>query len=442
MSKRNEDSIERFFRKAASQHDSSHMERDWQKMEKLLDDEANKVAATKFHNMKRGFLTGTVVTGIVAIIYFLSTQQHPETRLLTDGSLVQKQAVASAEAPVLEQKENQATATLFSESNVEQNNNAVVSRSNEEVTAKPRIGRQPQQNSFEIGQQDVLLNANISEEKAVLRNEGAVENQSNVSSDKTFENERLVHNASSVVEEEKKSEEEKLVKEEEPETLTEEKQQEEKEESKPGFSRWIVSLNVAPDFSTTALNGYTTPGGAFGISIGFNILRRLSITSGIIRTTKKYVGYGSEYQPPKGYWKYKTNGVVPDEITGNCAILEVPLTVQYDVKQSTRNRIFIAAGISSYRMLSEAYHYEFEQPNPGASNNWSSSEPSSYLFSIGHLSAGYERMITPRISLGVEPFLKVPFAGIGWTDIRLYTTGAYFNLRYRFSKNLEHVSKN
>src|SRR5689334_11452448 len=127
MSKRNEDSIERFFRKAASQHDSSYMERDWQKMEKLLDDEANKVAAVKFQNMKRGFLTGSVVTGIVAIIYFLmSTQQHPESRLLTDGSLVQKQAVASAEAPTEERKENQATASLFSESDSKQNTDAII----------------------------------------------------------------------------------------------------------------------------------------------------------------------------------------------------------------------------------------------------------------------------------------------------------------------------
>src|SRR5690349_20188534 len=100
MSKKNDDSIESFFRKAVAQQDNSYMDRDWQKMEKLLDAEAAKLTVLKLQRIKRGILTGTVLTGIITLVYFLVlNQQHPESRLLTDGSLMQKQAVERAEAP-------------------------------------------------------------------------------------------------------------------------------------------------------------------------------------------------------------------------------------------------------------------------------------------------------------------------------------------------------
>jgi hypothetical protein len=152
--------------------------------------------------------------------------------------------------------------------------------------------------------------------------------------------------------------------------------------------------------------------------------------AGATKSLKRYEGYGEEYSPPEGYWQNRTNGVVPDEVEGKCGIIEVPLMIQYDVQQKSKSRVFVSAGVSSYFMRSEHYQYTFNEPNPGAANSWTAREPTNYLFKIGHLSAGYDRLIGKKFTIGIEPFLKVPFEGIGWTNINLYSTGASINLRY------------
>jgi hypothetical protein len=200
-----------------------------------------------------------------------------------------------------------------------------------------------------------------------------------------------------------------------------------------GFPRFSITTLFSPDFSTTSLTKYSKPSGVFGVMVGFKISSRFTVMTGATKALKKYEGYGDEYSPPEGYWQNKTNGVIPDEVQGNCGIVEVPLIIQYDIAQRSRSRFFVSAGVSSYFMRSEHYQYSFNEPNPGAANSWTAKEPTQYLFKIGHLSAGYDRVISRHFVVGVEPFLKVPFQGIGWTDINLYSTGAYLNLRYFFS---------
>ena len=34
------------------------------------------------------------------------------------------------------------------------------------------------------------------------------------------------------------------------------------------------------------------------------------------------------------------------------------------------------------------------------------------------------------IMMGIEPYLKIPIEGIGWSDLKLYSVGASFTLRY------------
>ncbi|MBT1700960.1 hypothetical protein KK083_28970 [Fulvivirgaceae bacterium PWU4] len=204
------------------------------------------------------------------------------------------------------------------------------------------------------------------------------------------------------------------------------------EKLKPVPTRWNVALVLAPDFSSTALERYTAPGEAYGFAVGYRFLDRFTVTTGLVRSTKKYVGYGSDYQPPEGYWNRRTNGIVPDDITGKCGILEIPLAVQYAFRQREKSRMYVAAGVSSYIMLHESYRYSFDAPNPGAARGWSTSKSSRYPFAIGHVSAAYERNLSQRWAIGLEPFLKIPFAGVGWSNVDLYSTGVFVNLRYRF----------
>jgi hypothetical protein len=154
----------------------------------------------------------------------------------------------------------------------------------------------------------------------------------------------------------------------------------------------------------------------------------------MVLSNKKYVGYGNEYKPPVGYWKRNTNGIIPEEVQGTCQVLEIPLSVQYKIAKFSRSRVFITAGASSYLMLGESYHYIFESPNPGAKEGWNSSGTSSFLFSIANASVSYERDISSHLAVGLEPYIKIPMSGIGWSNLKLFSVGASITLRYSLKK--------
>lgn len=200
-----------------------------------------------------------------------------------------------------------------------------------------------------------------------------------------------------------------------------------KHESLPRLS---LLLSFAPDFSSTAYNQYTTPGRAFGAMIHYHALNRWSLSVGVIKNNKEYTGAGEDYQPPKGYWKYYTNGVIPSSIDGSCSVLEFPVMIQYTIARTGNSRWVAGAGTSSYVMLSESYRYNFEQPNPGAKEGWDSRSSSRFLFNMANITVGYERRVLPGLMIGIEPYVKVPLEEIGWSNLKLFSTGASITLRY------------
>jgi hypothetical protein len=199
-------------------------------------------------------------------------------------------------------------------------------------------------------------------------------------------------------------------------------------------ARWSMVLLFAPDFSSTGSSQFTAPGAAFGFVAHYHLRNTFSISTGLIRSHKQYWSYGNENKTPKGYWNKNTNGIIPETMYGTCNVLEIPLALQYKVAKMKKSRLFITAGLWSYLMLDESYHFTFENPNPGAKEDWYSSRPSQFLFSIANVSTGYERNILPNVAVGIEPYVKIPLTGIGWSGIKLLSMGASVTLRYSIRK--------
>jgi hypothetical protein len=195
--------------------------------------------------------------------------------------------------------------------------------------------------------------------------------------------------------------------------------------------RLSLLLSFAPDFSSTSWSRYTTPGKAFGAMVHYHIKNSWSLSVGVIKNNKRYTGEGEDYQPPKGYWKYYTNGVIPSSIEGACDIVEFPVMIQYRIASNDKNRWLAGAGTSSYLMLNESYRYTFEDPNPGAKDGWASKNSSRFLFNMINLTIGFERSVLPGLMIGVEPYVKIPVEEIGWTNLKLFSSGASVTVRYK-----------
>jgi hypothetical protein len=476
--KMDNDSMEDFFRKATSQYDQGFNEGDWQRMEKMLDEELVRSAAARLRNIRLFSISAVVLTVLGVLTYFFWLPKAIPDGQPAMGDFPGDEIVATPDAlfrndkdagslnksggslkmgkaeslrgrerkRVLEDtKGTKINATLGQHKSVAASDEldsggfAVNQgmRDSEVVNSKPRQTvdglaqvNQKDQNAVDRVSQtppltvQELSKGGLSQEQTDSQEGLSKAEDTEPPETKKVGRDQVVDSVSAVVytvdapERKDSSDRTKSV----------------KKMKRDPYGKWSFSLVAAPDFTSTARSGFTSPGDAFGIMIHYRLLSRWSISSGVLRTSKKYWGYGEEYSPPSGYWDDRTNGVVPDRIDGGCVVVEVPVTMSFNILESGRSRIFATAGFSSYMMRSEEYDYTFSDPNPGSAMGWYSDRPSTLWFGIGSLSVGYDFKATPSLSFGLEPYYRIPFEGMGWADLDLYSTGILFAVRYRFLK--------
>jgi hypothetical protein len=441
MPEHDNDRLEQFFKKAASKPDIAFNEEDWQKLEARLDAMPPDLSLAKTSGLKIASAVSLFVLFVIGTVYwsYETTTEIP---------------IAKADKEVSAEKGSPATNDVsdsFSGSNAEESNPVLDRRDGDGVMSRPETkesaSRKPAAAVINKNVLDGEVNSSAhaksvdpNNESIRLVNSGSAETQANFqpgivrrSKDQTYQD--LVQGSSATIagkikqkadgqlpgaEEEGSRKEDAIV----------------KEEYASGQTKHLVPprlsllLSLAPDFSSTSINKYTAPGGAFGAMLHYHIGNSWSVSAGVIKNQKKYTGDGEDYQPPKGYWKYYTNGVIPESIDGSCSVLEIPVMVQYTLANVGRSRFLIGAGASSYVMLNESYRYYFDQPNPGAKDGWDSKDQSRFLFNMINFTIGYERQIAPGLRLGIEPYMKIPIEEIGWSKLKLFSTGASFTLRY------------
>jgi hypothetical protein len=198
------------------------------------------------------------------------------------------------------------------------------------------------------------------------------------------------------------------------------------------FGRWALQLSLAPDWSTVGTAKRFKLGEHIGLSLEYQLLRRLSFTAGISYSNKVYVANPDEYMPYPGIWQRVPK---PDEIDAGCQVLEVPINVRYYAFASSRSRWFVSTGISSYWMLRERYQYNYNYtayPRPNGVKEVNNENR--HLFSIVNLSLGWEKSLSPYLRFQIEPYLKLPLGEVGYGKVRLVTAGVFLNLKYQFLK--------
>ena len=55
-----------------------------------------------------------------------------------------------------------------------------------------------------------------------------------------------------------------------------------------------------------------------------------------------------------------------------------------------------------------------------------------FVFGIYNFSLGYQKAIGSQWFLEIEPFIKVPLGGVGFGEVKLWSTGSFFSLKYNF----------
>lgn len=181
------------------------------------------------------------------------------------------------------------------------------------------------------------------------------------------------------------------------------------------------SIMAAPDISTTSANLSSRVSTNIGLLVTYPITNKISISTGLIYARKLYnsgavAGIGNGYR--NNSW----------EINADCRVLDIPLNMNYQVFKKQKLSVSINTGLSSYLMLNE--RYQLKNGPDGPISTVEVRNKNQHPFSVANLSVSLERKINSSLSIGLEPFIKLPLTGIGDYDARLKSTGIAVSLSF------------
>ncbi len=191
-------------------------------------------------------------------------------------------------------------------------------------------------------------------------------------------------------------------------------------------NNFSIDFSAGPDVSGIKLTQTGRIAINYGIGLGYALSSRFTLRSGFYISDKIY-------SADKGEYHTQSNGS-PDldylyNIDANCKVFEIPLIFSYNFSKSANHQWFASAGLSSYLMKKESYDYYYKYPS-GYSDykSWSISNKNQHYVSILDVSAGYVYSFNKKASLLIEPYIKMPFSGVGAGKVKLNSGGVLFTL--------------
>ena len=192
--------------------------------------------------------------------------------------------------------------------------------------------------------------------------------------------------------------------------------------------RLSIGLMGGPDLSTVGgISNFYDPGYKVGLSVEYNISKNLALSVGAIHSKVQYTASGNDYNPPGEYWSY---GELPSKTVGKCLLIDIPISLKYNVVHFDHSRLFATGGVSSYIMLNEDYRFNYNSYTTGQQQRWQEQTGTRHWMSNAVFSVGYEIDLRKHISLRVEPFIKVPVREVGWANVKLYSMGSFISVNY------------
>jgi hypothetical protein len=191
--------------------------------------------------------------------------------------------------------------------------------------------------------------------------------------------------------------------------------------------RYTLSVLAAPDINGVGSFQQSKVGTNLGLLFSAGISKKFTVSTGALYSSKPYeAGYNSYNFP------YHLNNT-PSSVTADCRMLDIPLNVNYQVYHKKQNKLSIGTGLSSYIMLHEAYTFNYNGYNAAGPSHYTVPNSGKYFFGIYNLNINYERQLNSKVGLTVQPYLKLPLAAIGYSQVRLQTTGVAVGLNWNLN---------
>lgn len=193
-----------------------------------------------------------------------------------------------------------------------------------------------------------------------------------------------------------------------------------------------VAVVAGPDFSSTSslIGGKT--GVSMGAMIAVGLTKKLSVQTGMSFGSKNYTSSAYDY----AFSNPNVNKANFSGIEAACEVVEIPLRASYNISENQKRSIELNAGLSSYLMIKENYAFKYNKELNRADRITDVANANQHYLSVIELSGTYNiKLKNKKITFGIEPYVKIPIAGIGEGNVPLKSSGVSLKLRYDFNKN-------
>lgn len=445
MSKRSFNEIEHAIKAAADAHEPAFDEQAWKKMEAMLDKEKDRKRPFVFWL----WLLLPLLTGAGLISYFVSNKadkvnpQQEMAVLQNDNGTAENKISTNTDMPEQEKstiantdnknltvvtenkqkgnfekrdhdatsgsKKNRPGSSTF---NDETNETDLTPRKNINDKVKGKMTADIKVPNLETDNEDnTVIAADINPEAVKSHLQGKIQNEEiiviKVDADKTTEKEieKIVDSVAEKISNDKKA--------------------------KNKIARLYIIAAGGAEANGVKLFSADKITGRYGLGIGYQLNKNFSVQTGFYVSNKKYAAAGSDYKTkPGSYW----NIVDLKTIEANCRVYEIPISLVYNFTPGKKVNIFASAGLSSYIIKKEDYHFNYEHyGTPQQASVYYKDNKN--LFSVLRISAGIEKKINNRFSIFASPGVSVPLSGVGEGEVKLYSTDIIFGIKFSpFSK--------
>jgi hypothetical protein len=188
--------------------------------------------------------------------------------------------------------------------------------------------------------------------------------------------------------------------------------------------RFYIGAVIAPEFTSVKFQPVKRIGFNLGVLMGYRLSDKIGFEVGATLAHKYYYTNG-KYMAPNSI--RGDNSTILNVYAFN-SITEMPLTLQYNIKNEKNKRFFVSAGCVSYAIHKEHYNYTYTKNGEEkqsvkyynkASNNW---------FSNAQISVGYGYGVGKIGNITIEPYYRIPLKGIGISDLPITSIGINFAL--------------
>ena len=181
-----------------------------------------------------------------------------------------------------------------------------------------------------------------------------------------------------------------------------------------------AGIYISPDISTVKLQSVKNTGITIGMLIGYQFNKKISVETGLAWNKKYYYSDG-KYFNPKNITLPAYAQIV--KLDGVCKMIEVPVTIKYNLRSSVKTNVSISGGVSSYFMKSERYNYTINHNGQQYPRNASYKNSSTNLLAVATVGFGYNHSLGRGAMLRLEPYLKIPVTGVGIGKLPIMSTG-------------------